>query len=293
MLDSLFRVVASAMFLLFLVACGGSEQTEPESPLVIGATMPGVHLAYASNLPQGFRALTTTAQVYQLHEDGEDIWLYAHPEALSELDATGGLQAWLGAIDALQFQQDEGTLYWIPADPQIDRLAFAEKNNLTGAIEPIQQAKLWLHRGNRLRIQGDYDGALDAYQRSIDLDQTEPEPYAGLGASYMGKGWNEDAITSFQKTIALAPNHYWAHRLLGNAYLNLQRYALAADEFTQAYILRPQDVHLLVGIALGQGRSGHPDRALRTLELLFARTDDSKLRADGELLRQEFLQNHP
>lgn len=292
MFDPLFRVASIVILLLFLVACDSeADQIEPASLLEIVATMPGGHLSTAGASPRGFLAFTSTSQIYQLHKSGEDIWFYVRTEDLDTPDITGNLQAWLGAVEALRFPQDDGILFWIPADPQIDRLTFAEKSNLIDAIAPVQQAKLWRYRGDQLRTQGDYDDAIDAYQRATSLNPADPEPYAGLGASYMGKGWNEDAIALLQKTIALAPDHYWAHRLLGNAYLNLQRYDLAADALTQAYILRPQDAHLLVGIALGQGRSGHPDKALRTLELLFATTDDPKLHADGELLRQEFSQN--
>jgi tetratricopeptide (TPR) repeat protein len=293
MLDSLFRVAAGITILLLLVACSGSEQTEVVSPLKTSVDLPGVHLAYVDVPPQGFQTITSTSQIYESHEKGEDIWLYARTEDLTNPETAGSLPAWLEAIEALQFPQEEGTLFWIPADPQTDLLVFSEKSNLTDAIEPVQQAKLWRYRGDQLRTEGDYDSAIDAYQRAINLDPADPEPYAGLGASYMGKGWNEDAIVLFQKTIELAPDHYWAHRLMGNAYLNLQRYDLAANELTQAYILRPQDAHLLVGVALGQGRSGHPDEALRVLDLLFARTDDPQLLADGELLRQEFSQNQP
>ena len=293
MLISLFRVVPFIAIHLFLVACSsGSNLIEPISPLTASATMPGAHLSTAETPPQGYEAFIAADQIYTLHNNGEDIWLHTRIEDLNKLAAASSLQAWLAAIDALRFPLDDGVLFWIPADSESDRLAFAERNKLTDAIAPDQLATLWRRRGDQLRTQGDYSDAINAYQHSISLTQTDPEPYAGLGASYMGRGRSEDAIILFQKALDLDPDHYWAHRLLGGVYLNLQRYALAADELTQAYILQPQDVHLLVGVALGQGRSGQSDQALRTLELLFARTDDPKLLADGELLRQEFSQNH-
>ena len=147
--------------------------------------MPGAHLAYDNNPPQGFQALTTTSQIYQLHENGEDIWFYVRAENLTNLDIDGSLRAWLAAIDALYFPLDGGSLFWIPADPQIDRLDFAEKSNLTDSIEPIQQAKLWRRLCDQMRTLGSYNAAITAYQRSTALDQTDPEPFAGLGAAYM------------------------------------------------------------------------------------------------------------
>jgi tetratricopeptide (TPR) repeat protein len=293
MTSPFFRVAAIIVSILFLVACGNiSAHPEAASPLVTSIDMPGAHLAYGNHPPKDYQTITTTAQIYQVHENGKDIWFYARTEDLADLDTDGVLRDWLGAIEALLFPLDQATLFWIPVDPQIDRLDFAEKSDLTNAIEPTQQASLWRHRGDQLRTKRSFDAAITAYQRSTALNQTDPESYAGLGAAYLGKGQNEASLPAFQEAIELAPDHYWAHRLLGNAYLNLQRYALAADELTQAYILSPEDTHILLGIALGQGRSGHPDRAIRTLELLFANTDNPQSQKDGESLLQEFSQSH-
>jgi len=292
MSGSFFRVVAIFIATLILAACAStSERSEEESLLTSSLNIPGAHLAFADNPPQGFQIITTTSPIYQLHDNGEDIWFYVQTEDIANIDANGGLRAWLTAIEALHFPLDQASLFWIPADPLIDRLDFAEKSKLTDAIDPTQQAKLWRHRGDQMRTQGSYGDAITAYLHSTMLNETDPESLAGLGAAYMGQGKNESALVAFQKAIELDPDHYWAHRLLGNAYLNLHRYDLAADELTQAYILNPQDTRLLIGIALGQGRSGHPDTAISTLNQLFERSDDLQLHKDGKLLLQEFSQN--
>jgi len=288
-----FRVVSIGAFILLILACSSnSGQNEEELPLTAALEFSGIHLAYGKNPPQGFQTLTETRGIRKLHENGEDVWLYVQADDLDRLDAEENLRVWLAVKEALHLSLDSASLFWIPADPVVDRLAFAEKTNLTDAIEPIQQAQLWRQRGDQLRTQGSFDAAITAYEHSIALNPKEAEPYAGLGAAHMGKGQNETALVALKTAIELAPDHYWAHRLQGHAYLNLQRYTQAADELTQAYILRPQDSNLLIGIALGQGRSGHSDQAIRTLELLFSSTDDPQLLRDGELLFLEFSENH-
>ncbi len=285
----LIRIAFIIVNLVLFAACISTPEAPQEiSPLGVSADLPGVHLAYATNPPQGYQAIFSPNEIYGPHANAQDIWFFADPVAMNNLDPDGGLQAWLTAIDALQFPLEQASLFWIPAEPETDRLAFAEQNGLTSAINPVQQANLWRQQGDRLRTEGAFDASILAYQRSLTLDQTDPEAFAGLGAAYLGQGRNEASLPVFQNAIELAPNHYWAHRLLGNAYLNLQRYALAADEFTQAYILNPQDTHLLLGMALGQGRSGDRAKAIRTLDMLFSRTDDPQLLQDAQLLLQEF-----
>ncbi len=289
---ALIRIAFIIVNLVLFTACVSTRETPQEISLLdLSNDLPGTHLAFGENSPQGYQSLVSTDEIFGSHDSGEDIWFYTRSDDLAKLDQGGGLQAWLVAIDALQFPLDQASLFWIPAYPETDRLAFAEDHELTDAIDPTQQARLWRRQGDQLRTEGSFDASIAAYQRSLAISQSDPEAFAGLGAAYMGQGKNEAAISAFQKALELSPNHYWSHRLLGNAYLNLQRYALAADELTQAFMLNPQDTHLLLGIALGQGRSGDKEQALRTLEMLFSRTEDLQQRTDAELLHQEFSQD--
>ena len=154
--------------------------------------------------------------------------------------------------------------------------------------EVAQQASALRARGDDLRVQGAFAEAIAAYEQSLALAPDDAETNAGLGAALLGLGRNEDALPPLQRATELDPQHYWAHRLLGVAYLNLQRYGLAADYLTQAYILDSSDPQLLIGIALALGRSGQRDLALRTLDQFEARTSDPKLLSDANTLRQEF-----
>lgn len=156
---------------------------------------------------------------------------------------------------------------------------------------PGEDAISWQRLGHQRRLSGDFDGAVTAYQKAIALDPTNIEANAGLGAAYLARGRAEDALEPLQHATELAPNHFWSHRLLGSAYLGLQRYPLAASELTQAYVLNPDDLQILVGVALAQGRSGNRELALRTIDQLRARTTDPRLLSDAEALHQEFSGN--
>lgn len=274
--------------LLILGACASSS-TDPSPDLFsIAAASTGAHISLVDEPPPGFH-LQSLAQVYAQHQAGEPIWLHAPQTVLVQMDTGEEFLTWLQTVQALHFLHDGQELYWIPPSPAADSLAFAEQQHLTAWIEPRQQASLWIKRGDQQRTDNDFADSIRSYQKALSLGAETVELYAGLGAAYLGLGKNEEAAVALERAVILAPDDYWAHRLLGNAYLKLQRYNLALDELTQAYIIRPNDTHILLGVALAQGRSGHVAEALRTLQQLQARSENPHDLADADKLRQEFL----
>lgn len=161
----------------------------------------------------------------------------------------------------------------------------------TPAPTPPGSAIDWQRQGHQLRREEAFDDAISAYQNALALDPNNIEANAGLGAALLATGQAEAAIVPLQRATELAPAHFWSHRLLGSAYLGLQRYPLAAAELTQAYVLKPDDLQVLIGIALAQGRSGRRELALRTIVQLRARTTDPDLLAAAEALQREFAAN--
>jgi tetratricopeptide (TPR) repeat protein len=170
-------------------------------------------------------------------------------------------------------------------------LALAACTAPTPAPAPAGNAIDWQRQGHELRRQEAFDDAITAYENALALDPNNIEANAGMGAALLATGQAEAAIAPLQRAAELAPAHFWSHRLLGSAYLSLQRYPLAAGELTQAYVLRPDDLQVLIGIALAQGRSGRPELALRTIAQLRARAADPGLLADAEALQREFAAN--
>ena len=157
----------------------------------------------------------------------------------------------------------------------------------------MQMALLLRLHGDQMRKEENLQAAITDYEQALALDPADPEANAGMGAALVGIGRNEQAIPLSAKSRRSHPRSLLGASLARLAYLNLQRYALAADELTQADLLVPTEPHLLMGIALGQGRSGQVDLALRTLDQLAARTDDPQLLSDAEALRIEFSGQTP
>ncbi len=274
------------LFLLLVTLLAACQQTQaPDQPDLLATALlqPGAHISLLDPPPAGY-TVVDEGGVIQLYRQGQAIWLVAPP--LAQLDAETA--AWLRSTRALHFPGVAYDVFWIPTSPAEDTLRYAESLGVTPLLEAGQRRDLWRKRGDALRTQNEFEAAIQAYEQALASDAQDGASYAGLGAAFLGLGRDEEAAAALEKAVALLPDDYWAHRLLGSAYLKLLRWPLALDELTQAYILRPQDSHLLLGVALAQGRMGDTTAALRTLQHLVEISDNEDDLADAALLQAEF-----
>ncbi|MCO6450186.1 MAG: tetratricopeptide repeat protein [Caldilineales bacterium] len=285
------RVLLVAVLLLY-AAYAFARPTEQPGLAEQLLALPGDHAALAPGAPDGYDILPL-ADILARRITQKDFWLFAPENLFNNPDVEARLRPWLSSNNAIFFPNKGESIYWLTIRDAEQRLAYLRQSDLQDEINPTQMALLLRMHGDELRRVENFRGAVTTYEQSLALKADDTEANAGLGAALIGIGRNEQAIPYLQNAVSLTPDHYWAHRLLGVAYLNLERYALAADELTQADLLLPTEPHLLMGIALGLGRSGQTDQALRTLDQLASRTDDPKLLSDAAALRSEFTGQTP
>lgn len=75
-----------------------------------------------------------------------------------------------------------------------------------GANSAATQAKSLVESGNARAGQGDAQGAILDFSRSIEIDPTNPIAYAARGNARVSVGELEDAITDFSKAIEIDPS---------------------------------------------------------------------------------------
>ncbi len=78
--------------------------------------------------------------------------------------------------------------------------------NLETALEMVpEEPRFHGLRGHVLRRDGEYDAAIDAYDRAIGLDDGYFEYYLGRGLAYRSQGRAEQAVTDLQASVDLLP----------------------------------------------------------------------------------------
>jgi tetratricopeptide (TPR) repeat protein len=111
--------------------------------------------------------------------------------------------------------------------------------------------------GNVYSALNRYDEAQSAYEQAADLDPSSAKSFDGLGSVYTAIGSPEQAITAYEEAIARDADHSAAYIGLGWLYLGMERNEEALAAFEEGARLAPEQaaVHNGLGdahIALGQ-----------------------------------------
>jgi tetratricopeptide (TPR) repeat protein len=102
--------------------------------------------------------------------------------------------------------------------------AIADMNNAV-RLDRIMVAALHMQRGNQLRAARQYDEAIAAFDRTIDINAGWPLAYCGRAASFDEKGDSERAAADYRKCIELPAKTELEHQRQREARARLDRLA--------------------------------------------------------------------
>jgi tetratricopeptide (TPR) repeat protein len=112
------------------------------------------------------------------------------------------------------------------------------------------------------------DGAIQGYNRAIQLDQNNAAAYISRGFAYMVKGDNDRALQDFDQGIQLDPKNAAAYRNRGVAYGNKGDNDRAIQNFDQAIQLDPKDSVAYITRGTAYASKGDNDRAIQDFNLV-------------------------
>lgn len=124
-------------------------------------------------------------------------------------------------------------------------------------------AEAWYGYGDALRFTGSFDGAVDAYQRAVELDDLFLDAWNNLGIALAEQGRVEDAERTWLATLTRHPTYCRAHNNLGWLHYRQNKWEDAIAEFRTTLVYCPQNTQ--AHFALGNiyyGPRREPQRAL-------------------------------
>ncbi|UCC41035.1 MAG: tetratricopeptide repeat protein [Candidatus Aminicenantes bacterium] len=101
--------------------------------------------------------------------------------------------------------------------------------------------------------QRNYQSAISAYKKIIELDPNRDDAHFGVGAVYFKMRRFKEAISPLEKSIQLNLDNIEAYFYIGNSYEELRDFAKAADAYEKFLELNPEDTlqaHFQLGLCL-------------------------------------------
>jgi Tfp pilus assembly protein PilF len=126
-----------------------------------------------------------------------------------EKDYKNGVTACRQALDIdPHFQLAANNLKWAMDEQKKDeqRLAAASPTSPAEATPPSQASAIYLAQGLRQLHSGDYDAAIDSWQRILVLDPSNALAANNIGTAYMFKKEPATALMWFQKAVKSDPS---------------------------------------------------------------------------------------
>ena len=108
-------------------------------------------------------------------------------------------------------------------------------NMLVLNLSTSQEAQHWSTIGANLTAQGNYTGAVEAYQKAVTIDPNSSVTWFNLGNTQKAAGQPEEALKSYNRSLALDPKNKltWFNQANTQA-VNLSQYSEAIASYDQA-----------------------------------------------------------
>lgn len=136
--------------------------------------------------------------------------------------------------------------YKVASETVKQKLRLAEQKNNREFM-----ANQYAKKGYDLQEKKDFNGAIAAYSKAIELNPDYMEVYNNMGNAYFAIGQMEKAIALYEKVIVLRPDCAEAYNNMGMAYVHLGKSKKAISLFEKALVFKPtaEQIYLNMGDA--------------------------------------------
>jgi len=138
-----------------------------------------------------------------------------------------------------------------------------------------EAATLHFHLASALAEKGDSTGAIEHYQRVVQIVPNYEEAYNNMGVECLKLGRVDQAIVVYRKTLEIDPNHTRAMNNLANCLLKKGQPAEAEKLYRRVLSLKPDSATAYYNLANVLAGRGEIDTAIDLYEKALAIDPDS------------------
>lgn len=163
-----------------------------------------------------------------------------------------------------------------------------ENGEVPAASNPLEEFQQSIEAGEAALESEDWEAAVDAFSRAIQITDARPEPYAGRGEA-LSKLEDYDAADKDFGEAILKLNEYVRARLgRGEMRLELNAPELALEDFQVALEQDRSNLRALFGMGKTESLLGGGDRAIRPLTRFLDKSEETdEHRAEAYRLRAQ------
>ena len=125
------------------------------------------------------------------------------------------------------------------ATPTLSESAVAQSSETATTQNSEEAARLFQEGYAKFRAK-DFDGAIAAYTKSIELNPNQSAAYVSRGGAYNALKQSERALADFNESIRLDPNGPVAYVNRGNCYADLHQLQRAIEDYNEAIRIDPK-----------------------------------------------------
>ena len=133
------------------------------------------------------------------------------------------------------------------------------------ALDP-EDAEAFYNRGLAYDKKGEFDLAIQDFDQAIALNPEDAKAFYNRGVAYNKKGEFDRAIEDFNQAIALNPEYAKAFYNRGLAYIDKGEFDRAIEDFDQAIALNPEDAKAFNNRGLAKRKIGQEKEAIQDFQ---------------------------
>ena len=128
--------------------------------------------------------------------------------------------------------------------------------------EQLSEADTQFVKGNKAYQNENFNQAVKAYQKAIELNDSMWAYHFNLGLAYKKAGQTDKALEAFQKAAALNPESFSCNKEMGEALAKKDRHEEAAPYYKKAVELNPEDPDTQYNYGIVLSHLGRNEEAL-------------------------------
>ena len=158
--------------------------------------------------------------------------------------------------------------------------------------EPGQVSIAYTNLGSVYQKMGQYDKAMENFDKALSLDQGDYLAYLNRGSIFDKLGRLDNAIESYNKAIMLHPNAYEAYFNRGLTYSKIGNLPRAIEDFQKAIALNPNEYRAYNNIGVLYSDGGMYDKAIESFSRCVEINPDYAIAYNNRGLNYSFIDRY-